>query len=147
LEAERSFGNGNLTLPMITPAFYPPVPYSTFYLNPAKLHMKLIGFHVPQDLRMRSLKGNTVMSHNTPVTLLTNFWLVLGHTVTSICIPRFPKLCFALELGYNPVTYPPSHHLHCLQIMEALHHQPISCYILRLTLVPVRLCFLCPPFL
>ena len=36
----------------------------------------------------------TVMSHNTPVTLLTKFWLVPGHAVTSIRIPRFPELRF-----------------------------------------------------
>ena len=35
-----------------------------------------------------------VMSYNTPVTLLTNFRLVPGHTVNSIRIPRFQELMF-----------------------------------------------------
>src|SRR5882724_13431407 len=41
-----------------------------------------------------------VTSRNTPVTLLTNFRLVPGHTVTSICNSQ--NLCFALELGCTP---------------------------------------------
>ena len=35
-----------------------------------------------------------VTSHNTPVTLLTNFQLVPDHAVTSIHIPRFLELMF-----------------------------------------------------
>jgi len=37
---------------------------------------------------------HAVTSHNTPVTLLTNFQIVLGHTVTSIRILRFLELMF-----------------------------------------------------
>jgi len=37
----------------------------------------------------------SVMSHNTPVTLLTNFRLVPGHTVTSI--PRTYVSCLNLD--------------------------------------------------
>src|SRR5882724_5623336 len=64
-----------------------------------------------------------VMSHNTPVTSLTNFQLVPGHTVTSICIPRFPKLMLHSNLDAHPVTPSTfmSHHLQLFQIMEVLH--------------------------
>ena len=38
-----------------------------------------------------------VMSHNTLVTLLTNFRPVPGHAVTSLCILRFPELRFCAQ--------------------------------------------------
>ena len=44
-----------------------------------------------------------VMSHNTPpVTLLTNFRLVPGHTVTPIAFRDSQNLCFMPELGCTP---------------------------------------------
>src|SRR5882724_9735478 len=39
----------------------------------------------------------SVTSHNTLVTLLTNFQPVPGHTVTSLRIPRFPELRFCTQ--------------------------------------------------
>src|SRR5882724_2145722 len=44
----------------------------------------------------------TVMSYNTPVTLLTNFQLVPGHPVTSIHIPRFLALMFHARTWMQP---------------------------------------------
>ena len=52
-----------------------------------------------------------VTSCNTPVTLLTNFWLVLGHTFTSICILRFPELMFCAQTWmHSQWHYPPMCH-------------------------------------
>src|SRR5882724_5351690 len=42
---------------------------------------------------------HVVTSHNTPVTMLTNFWLVPGHAVTSFIFRDSRNLGFALELG------------------------------------------------
>ena len=66
-------------------------------------------------LRIHTALGMTiypnVTSRNTTVTLLTNFRLVLGHTVTSICIPGFPELMFhAWTWMHSQWHYPPTCH-------------------------------------
>src|SRR5882724_10140987 len=57
-----------------------------------------------------------VMSHNTPVTLLTNFQIVPGHTVTSICIPRFPELMFCARTWMHFQWCYSTHMSHCFRI-------------------------------
>jgi len=42
-------------------------------------------------------KGVTCYVCNTLVTLMKNFWLAPGHTVTSLHIPRFPELRFRTQ--------------------------------------------------
>src|SRR5882724_2465295 len=74
-----------------------------------------------------------VTSHNTPVTLLTNFQLVPGHTVTSIHILRFPELMFRARTWMQSMATTHldiiimSHHFQILQIMEVLHPRPYLC--------------------
>jgi len=83
---------------------------------------------------------------NTPVILLTNFQLVLGHTVTSIRIPRFPELRFVLELGCKaPNTNRPDiivmpSHFWVFQIMEDSYPQPYLLFSHVSPLVSVWLC-------
>ena len=54
-----------------------------------------------------------VTSHNTPGTLLTNFWIVLGHTVTSIHILRFLELMFRTQTWMQPCDHI-HHHATCI---------------------------------
>ena len=81
---------------------YPPGPWPPYQQYYAGQHG-----HIEEDSEMAKPNKFTgwdpselhpfiisVTSCNTPVTLLTNFQLVLGHTVTSIRIPRFPELMF-----------------------------------------------------
>src|SRR5882724_6543655 len=60
-----------------------------------------------------------VTSCNTPVTLLTNFWLVPGHTVTSICILRFLELMFHARTWMQPSD---TIHHHVLPLAYLLDH-------------------------
>src|SRR5882724_3539285 len=59
------------------------------------------------------------MSCNTPVTLLTNFRLVLGHTVTSIRILRFPETYVSHS---NLDTTSDTIHCHVLPFVCLLDH-------------------------
>jgi len=79
--------------------------------------------------------GNTGMYCNTPVTLLTNFQLVLGHTVTPFTFQDPRNLCFVLELGCTPQwRYPPSCHTASGSSgsQKISSPNPISCYSLSL---------------
>ena len=80
-----------------------------------------------------------VMSHNTPVTLLTNFQLVLDHTVTSIRIPRFPELRFrtrtwmqSIDTTHHDIIVM-SCHFRVLWITEVLHPRPYLLFIVKLS--------------
>ena len=72
----------------------------------------------------------TVMSYNTPVTLLTNFQLVPGHPVTSIHIPRFLALMFHARTWmqpHDPIYCHPARIV--FRITEALHLWPYLLFI------------------
>ena len=106
--------------PQSPPTFYPQAPYSAFYSNPAETsHRTSLVSTFLRILGQDPWRGNTVMSRNTPVTLLTNFQIVLGHTVTSICILRF------LELMFHTRTW--------MQPSDAIH-----CHIMMLVYLPDR---------
>src|SRR5882724_8894848 len=62
---------------------------------------------------------SAVTSHNTPVTLLTNFQLVPGHTVISIRIPRFPELRFRARTWKQSFdTTCPDNHCHAMPLPD-----------------------------
>ena len=71
-----------------------------------------------------------VTSHNTPVTMLTNFWLVPGHAVTSFAFWDSRNLGFVLELGCKaPNTIHPDiiitpSHFRFFRIMEDSYPRP-----------------------
>jgi len=70
---------------------------------------------------------------NTPVTLLTNFWLVSGSHCHSITISEIPGTMFALKLGDAPPVHLPWPLLAALPITEFSTPDPISFYGLSLT--------------
>jgi len=66
----------------------------------------------------RLIKSSFVTSHNTLVTLLTNFQPVPSHAVTSLRIPRFPELRFRTRTWMQK---PPT-----LLALTSSSHQAIS---------------------
>src|SRR5882724_8145003 len=83
---------------------------------------------VSATFQLRTFAG--VTSHNTPVTMLTNFWLVPGHAVTSFAFRDSRNLGFMLELGCKaPNTTRPDiivtpSHFQFFRIMEDSYPQP-----------------------
>src|SRR5882724_7661657 len=68
------------------------------------------------DVFSASIPTYFVMSHNTPVTMLTNFRLVPGHTVTSFAFRDSQNLGFVLELGCKAPNN------NCIDIIVAPSH-------------------------
>ena len=64
------------------------------------------------------LSLQSVTSRNTSVTLLTNFRILPGHTVTSICILRFPELRFCTRTWMHSQWCYSTHMSHCFQIFQ-----------------------------
>ena len=72
---------------------------------------------LPWKVIMLSFPLDIVTSRNTPVTMLTNFWLVPGHAVTSFVFQDSRNLGFALDLDARPPT---------LLALTSSSHQAIS---------------------
>ena len=95
------------------------------------LTWNLIGFYVSSGSQDEILEGGILLH---PVTLMwlcwQNFWLVPGHTVISMHIPRFPELMFHTRTWMHPQwCYPPSWHTACSssRSWKLSTPDPISC--------------------
>jgi len=133
-------------LPQSPSAFIPGASFSLLFNSAKTSHGTSLVSAFPEDLRMRSLRGEYCYVRNTPVTLLTNFWLVPVMLSLPFTFRDSRNLGFALELGCSPWTLPALTSSSCHTLPNPLDHgisspQPISVYSKVLPLVSVRLCF------